>query len=205
MLLLTLRKFSALIAHLIGARVPLKELPHIIKRGIRNIRKRLIGQKRLMRRHNHVRHGNQSGQNIIIHNVIRIIMEKYIRFFFIHVQAGCTDLPLLDSFQKRLGINERPSGCVNQGNTLLHLRNALRIHHMSVLIRQRAVERNYVTSLPKLVKRHIFNPGILRRKLVIGNYTHSEPTADVDKNPADFSRADHTDRLAVQIKTGQAV
>ena len=119
MLLLTLRKLPALITHLIGARIPLKELPHIIKRGIRNIRKRLIGQKRLMRRHNHVRHGNQSGQNIIIHNMIRIIMEKYIRFFFIHVQAGCADLPLFNSFQQRLGINERSSRCVNQGKIYL--------------------------------------------------------------------------------------
>ena len=63
--------------------------------------------------------GNQSGQNIIIHNVIRIIMEKYIRFFFIHVQAGCADLPLFNSFQQRLGINERSSRCVNQGKIYL--------------------------------------------------------------------------------------
>jgi len=49
------------------------------------------GQKSLMSGYNHIRHGNKSRQCIIIHNVAGKIIEKYIFFFFVYIQASPTD------------------------------------------------------------------------------------------------------------------
>ena len=59
-----------------------------------------------MRCDDYIRHGDKSCQYVIVYDVIRIIVEEYVGFLFVNVQAGRTDLTLLYAFYEGLRIDK---------------------------------------------------------------------------------------------------
>ena len=158
-----------------------------------------------MRCHNHIRHGDQPGQQLIVHDVPGPVLKEHVRFFLIHVQACRADLSGLDTFQQRFCVNQAAPGRIDQYHALLHLLNRHCVYHMPGLFRQRAVERNNIASFQQFVQRNIVNPAVLCRIQVICNHLHPETPADIDEYPPDLSGADHAHRLPMKIKPGQPV
>ena len=75
---------------------------------------------------------------------------------------------------------------------------------MPGLVSQRAMQGNDVAAGEQIIQGDIFNTAVLRGETVIGNDTHSESTADIDKDPSDFASPDHAYGLPVKIKTCQS-
>ena len=134
-----------------------------------------------------------------------IIVEEYVGFFFVNIEACRSNLALLDAFQQCFGIDQGTSGCVDEYNAFLHFRDGITVDHVPVLFGERAVERYDVTSFPELVERYIFDAGTCCGELVVSDDVHSESAADINEDPADLTCSDNAHGLAVKVKTCQTV
>jgi hypothetical protein len=75
----------------------------------RNVAERFLCQKRLMRGHNDIGHGNQTGQKVIIQDMSGTVLKENVRLFLIYVEARCPDLSGFNPLKKRLRINQAAS------------------------------------------------------------------------------------------------
>ena len=158
-----------------------------------------------MRRDDHVGHGQEAGQQLVVQDVAGAVLEENVRFLLVNVEAGGTDPPRLDALQECLRVDQSAAGRVQDDNALLHPRDRVRVDHVPRLLRQRAVKRDDIAPLEQLLKRHIFDIAVLRRIGVIRDHIHAEPPADSEENPADLAGTDDPGRLTVQVKSGQPI
>ena len=100
MVLLTGRNRRALVANFVLAVLLIEEIDYVLKCCVGNVRQGLFGQECLVGRNDDVGHGNQPRENIVINDVVRVIVEEYVRFLFIYIEAGRADLALFDAFDQ---------------------------------------------------------------------------------------------------------
>ena len=53
-----------------------------------------------------VRHGDEAGEGVVVHDVPGEIPEKFVRFLLVHVEARRADLPLLDPVEEGFGFDQ---------------------------------------------------------------------------------------------------
>ena len=154
--------------------------------------------------HDHIRHRNQPGKQIVIQDVSGAVFKKDIRFLLIYIQAGRADFPGLDALQQCLRIDQSTAGSIKNYDALLHLTDCFLIDHVPGLIRQRAVQRDDVTLLKQFIQRNVLDSTVLQRKVVVSNDAHAKSPADVDKDSSDPAGSNHTHSLSVKVEAGQA-
>ena len=69
--------------------------------------------------HDHIRHRNQPGKQIVIQDVSGTVFKKDIRFLLIYIQAGRADFPGLDALQQCLRIDQSTAGSIKNYDALL--------------------------------------------------------------------------------------
>ena len=109
MRLVTACDFGAFITYFVGTGIVFKEFANIVQGGICDIGKSLVGKKCLMRSNYNIGHGYKSRQSIVINDMIGIIMEEYIGFFFVYIKACGTNLTCFDTFYQGFGIDKSTS------------------------------------------------------------------------------------------------
>ena len=125
----------ALIADLVGAEAVPEEFFNIGEGGIGDVREGFRREERLMGGDDHVGHGDEAREDVVIDDMARVVVEEDIRFFLVDIQAGGADLTLLDAFDKCFRVDECASGGVDEDHALLHEGDRAGVHHVSVLVR----------------------------------------------------------------------
>ena len=203
--LLAVGELGALVADFVGAGVGLEEGRHICQGGVGNVGESFSREEGLVRSHDDVRHRDQAGEGVVGDDVPGVIVEEDVRFLFVHIEAGRADLALFDALEKGLGINQSATGGVDDYNAFLHALNRLRVDHVAVLVRQRAVQGNDIAPCKKLVEFNVLDARVGSGEFVIGDDVHAETAADVQEDSPDLAGTDDSDGLAVQVKSGQPV
>ena len=121
----------------------------------------------LMRCDDHVRHGDQAHQLIILDDIIGEIFVEQIAFFFVNVQACATDNLDFQTIDQRLCIDLAATGSVDDHDTGLHLLDSIVIDHMAGLICQRAMQRDDIGMGQKFRKVNVVEIAVCGRELVI--------------------------------------
>ena len=67
------------------------------------------------------------------------------------------------------------------------------------------MQGNNITAPKQFFQRYILDPTVLCREEIIGDHIHAKAPADIDKDPADLAGADHTNGLAVKVKSRQSI
>ena len=62
-----------------------------------------------MRGHDNIRHGYQSCQSVIVDDMTGPVMEEDIALLLIYIEAGSSNLPVLDSGNQGVRIDESAS------------------------------------------------------------------------------------------------
>ena len=71
-----------------------------------NIVQGLFRQKRLMGCEEHIRHGNQPRQYVVLQNMSGIVLIKKLGFLFVYIEACGADLFVLDALRKGLRVDQ---------------------------------------------------------------------------------------------------
>ena len=159
--------------------------------------------------HDHVGHGDESGQGIVLQNVPRIVLKEEIRLLLVHVQTGRAHLAGLDGREQCLGIYQRASGGVEENHPALALGQRILVDDVVGLLGQGAVKGNDVAPREQLVQLHIADGVPVVKacggEFVVAQNLHAEAAADIDEHPPDAPRADDAHRLAVEIEARHIV
>ena len=205
-ILFALLDAAAAVAKLIVTNPAVPEIRQDIAHGgFRDIVQGLFGQKRLVGRDDHVGHGDQPGEQVVVENVAGAVLKENVGLLLVHVQAGRADFAGLDPLQQGLGVDQAAPGGVHEHHALLHPSDRRSVDHVTGLLRQRAVQGDDVGPLEQLVQRHVVDAAVRRRERIIGDDLHAEAAADVDEDPADLSGADDAHGLAVEIEARKTV
>ena len=162
-----------------------------------------------MRRYDDIGHRDQTRKGIVLKNMSGIVFKEQIGFFLVDVQTCRADLPCLDGGQQCFRIDQRTAGSIDEHNTAFACGKGLFVDNMIGFLGQRTVQGNDIGFCKQLLGRDIaYRIAVVKTfcgKLVIGEDLHAEAKTDVDKDTSDATRADDTDRLAVQVKAGHAI
>lgn len=197
---------AAAVAQLVVAQaVVFKIRTDIADRCLGDVVQRVLRQEGLVGGDDDVGHGDQPGQQVVAEDVAGQVPEEDVQLLLIYVKAGRADFAGLDALQKRLRVDERPAGGIQDHHALFHTGNGVCVDHVTGLRRQGTVDRDDIAALKQLVKGNVVDAAVRRGEFVIGDHLHAEATADVDENAADLARADDAYGFAVEIKAGEAV
>lgn len=183
------------------------KLINVPQRTIRNLHQRLLREKRLMPRHNHIVKRHQPHQHIIMNNLPRMIIIKQRTLTFVNIQRNTPQMLRLESPNHSLRINKPSSGSIDQHRTRLHLRNRLLVDNPPRAIHQRAMQADHVRLSKNLIKRLILSNPFKRRrrKRIVRQDPTPKPLHDLRRRNPNLPRANKPNRLPKERSPHQPV
>jgi hypothetical protein len=92
-----------------------------------------VGQKSLMAGDQNIGKGHESGDEVVLQDVFRMILKKQLVFFFVHVQSQETDFSRFNGADDFPGIDQTASTCIDEHDALFHFCQALFVDQVTCL------------------------------------------------------------------------
>lgn len=169
---------------------------------------RFFGEKGLVGRDEDVGKGRQPCQQVVSHDVERMILEKDSGFLFVYIQCEAADFTTLESSERSFGVNECSATGVHDNHALTHFFETLAVNDVVRLWRQRAVKTNDIGLFKKCFERHERDTECFQITIgieVVGQYLRAKTRENACRDASDFSRSHDAYGALANIESEQAV
>ena len=190
----------------LGELFAIHERGRVVERGLGDRGEGLLGEERLVARHDDVGEGAQR-RGDGLDDGVRAVAEDVVVLLLVHVQAGSADLAGADALDERLGVDEAATCGVDEDHAVLHLVDGVGVDHVAVAVEQRTVQGDEVGAAKQLIELDILDHALEGGVLVdvIAEDLHAKAVADADHGGADLAGADDAGGLAVEVDAEEAL
>lgn len=183
------------------------KLINIPQRAVRNLPQRLLREKRLVARHNHIVKRHQPHQHIVVNNLARVVAVEQRALALVHVQRHAAEVLRLERPDDGSRVDEPAAGGVDEHRAGLHLCDCLFADDPAGAVRQGTVQADNVGRWENLIQALILPNALQRRRGIRIVRQNPTPKAlhDARRRDPNLARADKPNRLAMQRPAQQPI
>src|SRR5690606_10916303 len=120
-----------------------------------DVGQRLPGEEALVTGDEPVRKGEQSGEDVVLDDRVREILEEEIGFFLVNIQSERSQLAALERVDQRARIHQGAAAGVDEHRSRLHSRQGCGVDEVVSIRREWQVQRDDVGGGKEILQRHV--------------------------------------------------
>lgn len=175
----------------------------VVDRGAGDAAQRLAGEEGLMAGDEHVREGQEPGEDIVLNGLLRQVLEEEVGLLLVDIEREPADHPALEPADHGAGIHHRTAAGVHDHHAALHEADGPIIDQVMRVGRERTLQTENVGLGEKPLERHIGHAegrAFVGRIGIRGDHAAAEAAHDAREGAPDEAGADDAHGLAAEIE-----